>query len=161
IPMSYRSQPHSGERKQARSRFYRPRLEDLEDRLPPGDTLGGLLAWSWWGPSAALLNPNPVAPESHNGDREPASNRHARPGSGSVPDTASGLSALGPSVASVQGSANRAQPPTSPAAGSQGSPRALLASDNALRFVPEEFFLPRAALLRASSLAEAARGSAE
>src|SRR5262249_27567882 len=37
---------------------YRPRLELLEERLPPGDTvLGGLLAWTWAEPASIGLAP--------------------------------------------------------------------------------------------------------
>src|SRR6266849_3120221 len=38
-----------------RLRFYRPLVDVLEDRLPPGDAvLGGWLAWSWAEPGFSL-----------------------------------------------------------------------------------------------------------
>src|SRR5262249_26338321 len=52
--------------------FYHPRVESLEDRLPPGDALLGLLAGAWLGPGASVLRPLPAevlpAPFAHDPD---------------------------------------------------------------------------------------------
>src|SRR5262249_3637320 len=45
-------------------RFGPPHLERLEDRLPPGDALGGSLVWSWCDRSLAVLSGSPVAPDA-------------------------------------------------------------------------------------------------
>src|SRR5437879_1303486 len=45
-----------------RLHLYRPHVEELEDRLPPGDAvLGGLLAWSWSEPALPLRQPGLLA----------------------------------------------------------------------------------------------------
>src|SRR5712692_8741224 len=45
--------------------LYSPRVEKLEDRLPPGDAvLGGWLAWSWSEPALSLRQPRLLAWQS-------------------------------------------------------------------------------------------------
>ena len=59
-----------------RPELYRPRLELLEDRLPPGDMLpGGLLGSPLWGPSSSAVDPDPWTPEGTSAGSLPASLR--------------------------------------------------------------------------------------
>src|SRR5947209_13429399 len=74
---------------------YRPRLETLEDRLPPGDLLlGAVLGPALWGPSLSATDPGPSTPEGTSSGSLPAGRRGADQSSWTV--TVSGGLAVGP-----------------------------------------------------------------
>src|SRR5437879_8896 len=59
-----------------RSHLYRPYVDVLEDRLPPGDAvLGGWLAWSWSQPAFPLRHPGSLASQSELTAESPATLR--------------------------------------------------------------------------------------
>ncbi len=69
------SSPGAGGRPRGRRRPhpYRPHVDVLEDRLPPGDAvLGGLLAWSWSEPAVPLRQPGLLASQSELTAESPA-----------------------------------------------------------------------------------------
>jgi len=139
--MSYRSQPCTKERKLRRSPFYRPRLEGLEDRLPPGDTLGTLLAWSWWGPWVPLVGLGRAAEQGVDLETVPAAHRPATAHSRLVAETTHpGRPALLSFLDRMESFGNPGPSRTSPAIESQATPPAAPAWAN-LQASPSEAFL--------------------
>src|SRR5262245_58311556 len=66
------SQRWPGRRSRNRPDSYRPQLLALEDRLPPGDTLLGLLAGSWLlGSSGVLSGTGSAAGDASTGNPAP------------------------------------------------------------------------------------------